>query len=179
MDFGNKYTTEKETLSMDNLNGNNTSELRRMMTPQLFEKAYKIFIEQADENAQTKKSRGQRLPYGISKADNERMISIDEGGMAQHYGQGAASYTPYINWHVVSVYYLPSTGQIIVGIEKDRYPFLDKMKPLRYSQIGNKKIDVAVFYETTKDSVDYAKLYQKFIEVSEEVMRIGVYVLKA
>lgn len=163
---------------MDSLNENNTSELRRIMTPQLFEKAYKIFIEQADENAQTKKSRGGRLPYGITKADNERMISIDEGGMAQHYGQGAASRTPYINWHVVSVYYLPITGQIIIGIEKERYPFLEKMKPLRFSQIGNKKIDVAVFYETTKYDVDYAKLYQKFIDVSEEVMKIGVYVLK-
>jgi hypothetical protein len=155
-------------------NENHSSELRRTMTADQFEKAYKIFIEQADKNATTRKSHGEKLPYGITREDNERMKSIDGGGMSQHYGQGAASYTPYINWHVVSVYYIPVTGQIIIGIEKERYPHLNKMKPLRYSQIGNKNVDVAVFYETSKDSVDYGELYWKFIEVSEEVMGIGI-----
>lgn len=152
-----------------------TSELRRQMTAELFEKAYRIFIDQADKNAISKKSHGERLPYGITKEDNEKIKRVDGGGrfgMAQHYGQGAASKTPYINWFVVSVYYLPDTKNIVIGIERERYPKLNQMKPNRYSELGNRNTDVAIFYETRRDSLDYAKLYDRFIEVSEEVMRL-------
>lgn len=61
-----------------------------------------------------------------------------------------------------------------MGIEEDRYPHLKeiKIKPLRYSRIGNKKIDTAVFYSTTKESIDYGELHENFINVCEEVMRL-------
>ena len=47
-----------------------------------------------------------------------------------------------------------------MGIEEDRYPHLKEMsiKPLRYSRIGNKKVDTAVFYSATKSSLDYLSM---------------------
>lgn len=152
------------------------SELRRIMTRDLFEKGYRIFIEQADKNVISKKSHGEKLPYGISKEDDDSIKEIDGKGIfgvGQHFGQGAASSSPYINWFVVSIYYIPATGRIVMGIEKDRYDGLKNMKPLRYTQVGNKKVDVAVFYESTKEKLNYDDLYNKFIDVCEEVMRIG------
>jgi 5-methylcytosine-specific restriction endonuclease McrBC GTP-binding regulatory subunit McrB len=61
-----------------------------------------------------------------------------------------------------------------MGIEEDRYPHLKEMsiKPLRYAQIGNKKVNTAVFYSTNKSSVDYGELHEKFISVCEEVIQI-------
>ena len=144
------------------------SELRQLVTAELFEKSYSQFIKQADCNAISKKSEGPRIPYGFT------IKKIDGGNWSQHFGQGAASKTLYINWHVVSVYYMPENGNIIIGIEVDRYPFINKMKPIRTAQIGNKKVDIAVFYETTKAKLDYGELYEKFLETSEEVMRLGL-----
>ena len=69
---------------------------------------------------------------------------------------------------------MPENGNIIIGIEVDRYPFINKMKPIRTAQIGNKKVDIAVFYETTKAKLDYGELYEKFLDTSEEVMRLGL-----
>ena len=84
--------------------------------------------------------------------------------------------TPYMNWWVVSIYYLPENGNIIMGIEEDRYPHLKEIqiKPLRYDQIGNKKVNTAVFYATHKTYVNYGELYEKFLQVCEEVMRLGL-----
>ena len=151
------------------------SELRRVMTAERFEKAYKIFMEQADKNSVSKKSNDERLPLGITKEDDDRIKEIDgwgRFGVGQHYGQGAASKTPYINWFVVSIYYLPDAGNIVMGIERDRYPKLNQMNPIRFVQIGNKKTDVAVFYESSRNGVNFRELYESFISVSEEVMRL-------
>ncbi len=158
-----------------NVGKNNSSELSRTLTEDIFEKAYSLFIEQADKNAISKKSHGDKLPYGITKEDDNRIKEIDGGGrfgVGQHFGQGAASKTPYINWYVVSIYYSPDDGSIIMGIEKDRYPKLKHMEPRRYTQLGNKKTEVAVFFQSSKDNLDYEKLYEAFINVSEQVMRL-------
>ena len=83
---------------------NNQSELRRVITAERFEMAYKLFMEQADKNAISKKSNGEKLPFGVTKEDDDRIKEIDgwgRFGVAQHYGQGAASKTPYLNWFVV------------------------------------------------------------------------------
>ena len=40
-----------------------TSELSRTMTRDIFENAYRLFIEQADKNTLSKKSHGEKLPY--------------------------------------------------------------------------------------------------------------------
>ena len=85
------------------------SELRQLVTAQLFEKSYSQFIEQADCNAISKKSEGPRIPYGFT------IKKIDGGNWSQHFGQGAASKTPYINWHVVSVYYMPDVLLLLNG----------------------------------------------------------------
>ena len=151
------------------------SELGRCLSIKSFEKAYKLFMEQADKNALSKKANGNKLPSGITKEDDERIKMIDGGGIfgvGQHYGQGAASKTPYINWYVVSIYYLPDSESVVMGIERERFPKLNLMKPLRYSKIGNKKTDVAIFFESRKDKLDYKKLYDSFIAVSEDVMRL-------
>lgn len=148
------------------------SELRTFVSAEAFEKAYKMFIEQAEKNAVSKKAQGTKTPYGFSKKPN-----CDGAEFKCEYGRGAASATPYMNWWAVSVYYLPQNESIIMGIEKDRYPHLNEMntKPLRYSNIGNKTTSVAVFYSATKVQVDYKELYEKFINVCEEVMSLGLY----
>lgn len=63
-----------------------------------------------------------------------------------------------------------------MGIEEDRYPHLKEIqiKLLRYDQIGNKKVNTAVFYATHKTYVNYGELYEKFLQVCEEVMRLGL-----
>ena len=48
------------------------------------------------------------------------------------------------------------------------------MKPLKYEQFGNRKASIAVFYESAKAEINYAELYERFIDVSEEVMRLDV-----
>lgn len=48
------------------------------------------------------------------------------------------------------------------------------IKPLRYAHVGNKKEQIAVFYSTTKSSIDFVELYENFLNVCEEVMRLGL-----
>ena len=98
--------------------------------------------------------------------------ALDGADFTQHFGQGAASKTPYMNWHVVSVYYVVETGRIVIGIEKERYKQLDRMHPIRFEHLGNRKTEVAIFYETVKDKIVYKVLYEKFIGISEEVMAL-------
>jgi hypothetical protein len=151
--------------------GQHTSELSKVVTAQAFEKAYSAFIEQADKNFISKKAQGSKVPFGFSekpKCDGEYFNA--------KYGQGTSSATPYMNWWVVSIYYLPENGNIIIGIEEERYPHLKEMKikPLRYDIIGNKKINTAVFYSTTKSNINYGELYESFLDVCEEVMKLGM-----
>jgi len=148
-----------------------TSELSKVFDRDTFEKTYRLFLEQADENVVSGSGSGGQTPKGFDKKPN-----CDGANVSTHYGMGNASKTPYLCWWVVSIYYLPDSGNIIMGIEEDRYPHLKEMKikPLRYSRIGNKKIDTAVFYSTTKESIDYGELHENFINVCEEVMRLGL-----
>lgn len=148
------------------------STLRKIVTADAFEKAYRAFIGQADKNAISKKAQGSKIPYGFSEK-----IECDGAIFKAQYGQGVPSAAPYMNWWVVSIYYLPSNGDIIIGIEEDRYPHLKEIsiKPLRYERIGNKKVNVAVFYLTNINSVNYNALYEYFILLCEDVMRLGLY----
>lgn len=146
------------------------SELSRIVNENSFTLAYSKFMEQAENNVITQKAHGPRVPFGFSK----QTIVIDGGDFHQHFGQGTASKTPYMNWWVVSIYYLVESGRILIGIEKDRYPYVKKMKPLKYERIGNKKVDVAVFYSTSKNTMNASELYDQFIEVAEKVMRLGL-----
>lgn len=148
-----------------------SSELRQIIDRKTFEYTFSAFVEQADKNVETKKSSGGQTPFGFDKKPK-----CDGADVSTHYGQGAASKTPYLNWWVVSIYYLTDSGNIVLGIEEDRYPHLKEMhiNPVRYSGIGNKKVDVAIFYTTTKDNINYDELYKSFIEVSEEVIRLGL-----
>lgn len=157
--------------SKPDVSGEHTSELSKVVTAQAFEKAYAAFIEQADKNAISGKAQGSKTPYGFSEKPE-----CDGAHFKPQYGQGSPSAAPYMNWWVVSIYYLPNSGNIIMGIEEDRYSHLKEMtiKPLRYDQIGNKKINTAVFYSANKSSVNYGELYEKFISVCEEVMRLGL-----
>lgn len=161
------FEIKKEKKSGTNKKGK--SELRQILSRDLFENAYLQFIEQAEKNAISKRAHGSKIPFGFL-GKNE----FDGAGFSQHFGQGAASNTPYMNWWVVSIYYLVDSDNIIVGIERDRYPYLKKMKPLKFKQIGNKKSDIAVFYESTKERVNYDELYETFINVAEEVMQHGL-----
>ena len=154
-----------------NSNGKHTSELSVVLDENTFIKSFEAFIQQADDNAVSGKGIGGQTPFGFSGKPK-----CDGADVSTHYGQGGASKTPYMNWWVVSVYYIPSTGNIAMGIEENRYPHLKEMaiRPLRYAQIGNKKERIALFYATTKARIDYAELYEKFLVVCEEVMRLGL-----
>ncbi len=153
------------------LNGEHTSELSQILGVATFEKTFAAFIDQADKNAASGKAQGGQTPFGFSGKPQ-----CDGADVCTHFGQGGASKTPYLNWWVVSIYYLPDNGNIMMGIEEDRYPHLKEMeiKPLRYSQIGNKKVDTAIFYSTTKNSINYSELHENFMNVCEEVMRLGL-----
>lgn len=151
------------------------SELQRVLTRDVFEKAYRAFLEQADKNAISKKANGGSIPYGISKEEADLIKEADGNGifrLSQSFGQGAASLTPYINWHVVSIYYIPAEERIVMGIERTRYNGLKYMNPLRYTKIASKKDDVAVFFESKKAMLDYDVLYKKFINVCNEYRAI-------
>ena len=144
------------------------SELRQKVDVETFELIFREFLRQSDDNAITKKSFGGKKSKYL---DNTRFDGAD---LLTQYGQGAASKTPHINWWVLSIYYLPNNGKIIMGIEADRYPHLDKMKPISYKDIGGRDVKIAVFYETTKNTLNYVELYDTFLDVAEQVMRLGV-----
>ena len=145
-----------------------TSELSKNVSAEKFELIFKYFMRQADENAISKKSNGGKKSKYL---DN---CYFDGANFYTQYGQGAATKTPHINWWVLSIYYLPDTGEITMGIEEFRYRHLNKMNPIAHKFVGNKKERVAVFYETMKDTIDYNELYEVFIDVSEEIMRLGI-----
>lgn len=142
--------------------------LRKCITAESFSEAFMEFIRQAEENSKTHLSNGLRNPYGF---DEKNKLS-DITQFHQHFGQGAASKTPYVNWWVVSIYYVVDIRSFVLGIEENRYAELSKMKPLRIKRIGNKKVNVAVFYEIGKDSLNCYELYERFMSVCEEVVRL-------
>ena len=147
------------------------SELRTIVTQQVFEQVYEKFMEQAEKNALAKKSNGSRTPYGFFSVPK-----CDGADFLQHFGQGASSVTPYMNWWVVSVYYVVNCRDIMIGIEEGRYPFFDdmRMKPMRFERVGKRKNRIAVYYSTNKETVNYESLYEGFITICEEVMRLGL-----
>ena len=156
----------------DYINNHKTSELRENVTFDKFKNAYLKFIEQAKDNAKTGKSKGMKTPNGFSDKCN-----FDGDDFKQSFGQGAASKAPYVNWGVVSIYYIVETGSIILGIEKNRYPAVQNINVEQSAsrRIGNKTDDVAVFYEATIDTVNYEELYECFLKVCEEVIRLGLH----
>lgn len=158
---------EKANLSKRRKKG--ASELRKNVTASIFEKAFRAFLQQAKKNAVSKKSQGSQIPYGFSGK-----ATFDGADFHQHFGQGNASKTPYMNWWAVSIYYLVDTGRILLGIEKERYPHLSKMEPKKIVPFANKKTNVAVFYETAEDELDYNQLYLHFIDTAEEMMELGL-----
>lgn len=80
---------------------NKKSELSQIFDIRAFENTFSAFLAQADKNAETKKSEGGQTPFGFNKKPK-----FDGADLSTHYGQGAASKTPYLNWRVVSIYYL-------------------------------------------------------------------------
>ena len=148
------------------------NELSKIVTYEKFENAYSRFLEQADRNAITQKSEGSKIPYGFTFEPKKNFIC--GGGFSQHFGQGAASKTPYISWHVVSIYYVVEHRKIVLGIEESRYSHLKDMQPIKTEAIGKKDRYIAVFYECAKDAIDYETLYNKFISVSAQVMQLGL-----
>lgn len=153
------------------LNRQHTSELSAVLPCNAFEKTLEAFIKQADANAVSGKSGGGQTPYGFSSKPK-----CDGAEVSTHYGQGGASKTPYLNWWVVSIYYLPDSGNVIMGIEENRYSHLKEMqiKPMRYSRIGKKSVQIAVFYSAVKTNINHKELYENFINVCEEVIRLGL-----
>lgn len=155
------------------------SELAKLLTYDRFCEAFEHFIKQADENVITKRSNGSKVPFGLS-ADNQvrkgrsGKLIVDGGDLGQQFGQGAASLTPYFNWHVLSIYYIPAQQRIVLGIETERYASLGKLQPDKSEKISRKKMNVAVFGEYKRVQIDYKKLYKDFIDLSERIMKIGL-----
>ena len=148
------------------------NELSKIVTYEKFELAYSKFLEQAESNVESKKSEGSKTPYGFSFEAKQNVIC--GGGFSQHFGQGAASKTPYMSWHVVSIYYVVESQKIVLGIEEARYPHLNEMEQIKTEAIGKKDRNVAIFYECFKNSIDYKELYNKFMSVSNRVMELGL-----
>jgi hypothetical protein len=148
------------------------NDLSKVITFEKFELAYSKFIAQAELNAKTQKSEGSKTPYGFDFAPKQNYIC--GGAFSQHFGQGAASKTPYISWHVVSIYYVPERQKVVLGIEESRYPHLKEMQPIKTEAIGKKDRYIAVFYECPKDAIDYAELYNQFIGVATQVIELGL-----
>lgn len=93
-----------------------TSEISQIFKDsKVFENMYSHFLEQADKNNISGKANGGKTPYGL--VDNK----CDNADLTTHFGQGGAGTTPYLNWHVVSLYYIVDESRILMGIEKDRY----------------------------------------------------------
>lgn len=143
------------------------SELRQNVTFEKFKAAFEAFLEQAERNALSKKAHGGKKPVGF---ENTR---FDGAEFHTHFGQGGASKAPYLNWWALSIYYIVEAQSIVMGIEKNRYPHLDKLEFSRYKNVPGKE-DVAVFYASPKDSIDYAAMYDKFITTAEEIMALGL-----
>lgn len=159
-------------IEKNNITGRgHTSQLSRVLKAAVFKKAFSAFLEQADKNAISGRSEGGQTPRGFAVKPK-----CDGADVSTHFGQGAASKTPYMNWWVVSIYYMPENGNIILGIEEDRYSHLKEMElaPLCFEQIGNKGIRVAEFYSTTRKNVNYSELLESFLNVCEEVQRCGI-----
>ena len=152
------------------------SHLREQVSKEAFEIAYEHFLEQADKNAASKSISGsKKVPKGFEHLPDHK---IDGWDFTTNYGSGYPSNTPYLNWHVVSIYYFPSTGQIIIGIEAKRYKEhtgrnVNEMHPQRMKNFDGKNRIVAVFYQTLKENLNYNELYEKFMNVSEEYVRLN------
>ena len=115
--------------------------------------------------------KGQRFHLVFQKSWNA-MAHISKLSM----DGGTPSIAPYMNWRVVSIYYLSNNGNVIMGIEEDRYPCLKEMpiKSLRNDKIGNKKVNTAVFCSATENSVNYSDFYECFMSGCKEVMKLGL-----
>lgn len=91
------------------------SELQEVLSFEKFELAFKSFMNQAESNAISGKSRGSKSPLGIvatKASDSSGKLLVDGAHLGVQYGQGAASRSPYFNWGVVSIYYLVSEKRI-------------------------------------------------------------------
>ena len=148
------------------------TELSKIITYEKFREAHLKFLEQADKNAKTNKSEGVRTPYGFSSGANED--NILGKNFSQHFGQGNASKTPYLNWYVVSIYYATQSSKIVLGIEEERYDHIGDMHPIKTEPLGNKNRRVAIFYESSRDCLDYEELYSNFMTVSQQVINLGL-----
>lgn len=147
------------------------SEISQNLTLEMFENAYTCFIEQADKNAKSGKAEGTKVPFGYGE-----ISYYDRAEFKAEYGRGRASSRPYMNWWAVSIYYLPDSGQIILGMEEGRYNHQKKIeiKPKEIKSVGKNRANVIVYYSTNKRTVDYKILYNKFIELCDEVSRLGL-----
>lgn len=144
------------------------SELRRNITEKIFEKAFTLFIEQANKNQSSEKANGTMVPYGF-----KNIPTFDGEKFKVQYGQGRASKTPYMNWWVVSIYYIPKSGDIILGIEIERFKHWKaiSLKPLGLQKIGGRSNNVAIYYSTNKNKLNIIELYHNFINLCDKVIK--------
>jgi len=121
-------------------------------------------------------SEGTRCPYGITGGTRgwSGKLLVAGGSLGQQYGQGRASRTPYFNWHVLSIYYVPALQKIVLGIEEDRYHSLKQLPPYQIMKIPGRTKKVAAFDEYPKDEINYEKLYLNFVHIAEKIMELGL-----
>ena len=152
-------------------------ELRAMLSFECFCKVFERFVKQADDNAITGKSNGKRCPECLAsgtRAKNGKLI-VDGHDLGQQFGQGHASNSPYFNYGMVSIYYIPTRQKVILGIEanEERYFSFDKQfrnnlpKHALMEIDSGKRFKVAVFNEYNKQNADYQKLYDSFLTLCE------------
>lgn len=75
-----------------------------------------------------------------------------------------------MNWWVVSIYYLPDSGKIIMGIEEDRYPHLKGMQ--NGKRIITWNIDYCDEDELKKANLDYYREYLPVIKQQNKMIII-------
>lgn len=138
------------------------------LKPEDFKEALDKFLKQADENQISTKSNGKKI------------IETPECRLGAHYGQGNASRAPYLNWGIVSVYYITDENSIVIGIAKKFLDALDHhLSRMNISEIDDKLLGastkdkyVAVYYKTPRDHLNYDVLYKKFMSICDEVHRV-------
>jgi hypothetical protein len=92
----------------NNDKGKNTSELRKSISAELFEKIYIQFMEQAEQNAISMRSNGSE------RLDGKNKYTAYGKDLARKFGSGNSSRTPYICWYVVSIYYIFARKRLII-----------------------------------------------------------------
>lgn len=159
----------------------NNGDFKKKLSYEQFSRWFKEFIDQASMNLDTGRSRGDKLPSGLSsykvKPFRGEALFMN-GALGNHYGQGAASHYPYFSWHFVSIYFDTKNKSVLIGVELESL----KASDMEAEDLGdnfikdfdNKGRKVAIYFDEPigATAMDTTDLYQKFVTICEKILLI-------